>query len=239
MAAGDGDDEEREILAKLVDWGRFTVTTVLVALAALITVAAIAFLLRPEELRLSVVHGSVSVDKILSRRPPNVTFRVTILAYNPSARFTGIRCTNGTIHVLQIKPGRSVPIASFKLDPFFVAQRTTRVARTVDTVNASKIPAPHLSLLYHGGAIGDAALVVETTFSVTKSRGEPSRWGRHNVLYSCWPVAVGYMPSQDDTACTRTPAGFGQIPQQIPNGDRGGGSPQVASSPSTSPGADT
>ncbi|KAF0902431.1 hypothetical protein E2562_016266 [Oryza meyeriana var. granulata] len=182
---------------------RYAVTTVLAATVAATVVAAIATVLRPAELDLSVANGAVSVD-----RPESATslikYRVTLRAFNPSGRAV---IHFGGDNLVSLLDGAATPteLVAFTLPPFVVPQQESHYVTKMGFLNASALPASLAARLYDGES--DQVMVqamASLSFTIGGARGVGGKRG-HNFTFHCWPVSIfsSYEVSGADASCSQ------------------------------------
>ncbi|KQK19836.1 uncharacterized protein LOC100841492 isoform X2 [Brachypodium distachyon] len=213
MAAGDDDvDATEKSTFRCLDAARWVVAAAVMVVIVAVTAYAFKVVFRPGTLSLSIVGGSVAVERIhgsnsssssnASSSSQNLTFTYSLHAMNPSGRiriyYTNIRAKLKAIN-------------STKDDNSFLFLRLPDVAlapqSAVDTflkmTTAAKAPfqEEYFRELRNGTSIGKAWIELNGTLVVENFSG-------HNMtpvtstLYYCWPIVVLGGDEDDDSGGT-------------------------------------
>lgn len=186
---------------------RCAVASVVTVLAVVIIVRAVVVMLRPEKLQLKVTGGYVSVGRIPSMPPPEVTFVFTLRAFNPSGR-AFIDYTNVTVRLVSNNASSAAAkIAQFDLpQSISVSQQMAHEAHVnVSLTPEEDVPLRYVQALFDGGSVS-AEMEVDGLLTSHTMKGI----SRHDIptTYYCWPVtiAVGGASSSlsdysSDTSC--------------------------------------
>ncbi|KAL5228778.1 hypothetical protein ABZP36_017043 [Zizania latifolia] len=162
---------------------------VLLAVAVVATIGmAIAAVLRPAKLELSVVNGVVSMDRPQSRTPPQlVNYKVTLRAFNPSGRAM-IHFRSDNVVKLYFTAPHVIEFLSFSVPTFKLPQKTKLHMIKAGSFEANNLPEEIADRLYNGES---EQVLVQAKASLSFTVGRVGRKGSdENFTFSCWPVSV-------------------------------------------------
>ncbi|XP_040381431.1 uncharacterized protein LOC121054788 [Oryza brachyantha] len=183
---------------------RYAVTAVLAAAVAATVVAAVATVLRPVELDLSVANGAVSVERPESAASL-IKFRVTLRASNPSGRAVVHFGGDNLVRLLDGAATRTELVA-FTLSPFVVPQKESHFVTKAGFLNASALPGSLAARLYDGESDQVVVQAVASlSFTIGGARGVSAGRRGHNFTFHCWPVSISsyYEVSGGDASCSQ------------------------------------
>ncbi|XBI76478.1 hypothetical protein VPH35_069710 [Triticum aestivum] len=197
----DGGDEKS--IFRCLDAARYVVAAAVTVLIVTVIVYAITVVLRPAELYLGVVGGSVSVSvSVVGGDKPfravvngdNLTFSLTVRAINPSGRvtiyYTGI--------VAKLKSNMSsdsfltLNLPRVALGP----QSSVDITVAISTFMIVPEQGYYFKLLANGTSLDDAMILLTGTRTVEiySSKYKP----KETVVYYCSPIAIGGGEDKDD-----------------------------------------
>lgn len=210
----DGGDEKS--IFRCLDAARYLVAAAVTVLIVAVIVYAITVVLRPAELYVGVIGGSVSVsvvggDKLSSGQfraivhGGNLTFSLTVRAINRSGRvtiyYTGI--------VAKLKSNMSSDaFLTLNLSPMSLGpQSSVDVTVLMNTFMIVPEQGYYFKLLANGTSIDDAMIVLNGTRTVEIYSGHIK--SKETVVYYCSPIAIGGGEDKDadstaavDVQCT-------------------------------------
>ncbi|CAM0870269.1 unnamed protein product [Alopecurus aequalis] len=205
-AAEDALDGDEKSVFRCLDGARFVVAAVVTVLIVAVIVYAITVMLRPADLYLGVVGGSVSVSSGGGelRRPFNanisgdtLTFSFTVRAFNPSGRVT--------IYYRDITAMLMSNLSSDSFLALILPKVTLEPQAMVDTnirINTSVLvqdQAYYFELLANGNSLDDAMIVLNGTRYEEVYSGHFTNY-KVSAVYYCSPIAIGGDKDDDSTA---------------------------------------
>lgn len=208
---GDG-DEKRTTAFRCLDAGRYVVAAAVTVLIFAVIVYAVTVVLRPGDLALWIVGGSISVERNGGDTFPSaydvggnngtLPFRFTVRAVNPSGRLR-IYFTNITVTLR----GRN---SSSAMNPFlklFLPDIAVAQLSTVDSNVQAIGKVTRASQEYYFKALANDSSIVDASLKLNGTRIVENYSG-HNMtgeraVYYCSRLAVG--SDDDGTAAVDTP----------------------------------
>lgn len=198
-------EAEEETLFRWLDLVRYAAAAVVASLAVAVLVGAILEVLRPDELDISVAHGSVVAEAQPPRRPKSIKLTIHLFASNPSGRaaisFVDVLITigaDGNDVPMHTRRNFSIPLVDFP---------TTAPQQTIERLSVQSTKAPmeilggyFISKLADGKSVAVTMLVQGTrkTQVGTLNGGRVSTT-QHKVTYTCLGITLGVDRSLNST----------------------------------------
>lgn len=207
MAAGDDDvDATEKSTFRCLDAARWVVAAAVMVVIVAVTAYAFKVVFRPGTLSLSIVGGSVAVERIHSSNSSsssqNLTFTYSLHAMNPSGRiriyYTNIRAKLKAIN--STKDDNSFLVLVLP-DVALAPQSAVDTFLKMTTAARAPFQEEYFRKLGNGTSIDKAWIELNGTLVVENFSG-------HNMtpvastLYYCWPIVVLGGDEDDDSGGT-------------------------------------
>ncbi|XP_037456699.1 uncharacterized protein LOC119327697 [Triticum dicoccoides] len=204
----DGGNEKS--IFRCLDAARYVVAAAVSVLIMAVIVYAITVVLRPADLYIGVLQGSVSVsvsggDNL--RRPPfnasigrgNLTFSFTVRAINPSGRVS-IYYTDVEAKIKSNMSSASSTLLRLRLPDVSLGPKSSIDSNILmNTFALVKKQVYYFNMLANGSSIDDAMIAVEGTRTVEVYSGR-NVTDHVRVFYFCSPIVVGGDKDDDSEA---------------------------------------